>query len=101
MYQEVLNHRSVLVNAIIKASEKIRLYNDLSSNILNYIFIEGSKFAKLYPLRKNHRHLHNVPGRPVISNCGFYTENIFLFLEHHFQPHAQKVKLVLRTLIVL
>ena len=32
----------------------------------------------------------NVPGRPVISNCGFYTENISSFLDHHLQPIAQK-----------
>ena len=36
--------------------------------------------------------MHNVPGRPVISNCGFYTENISSFLDHHLQPIAQKVK---------
>ena len=35
--------------------------------------------------------MRNVPGRPVISNCGFYTENISSFLDHHLQPIAQKV----------
>ena len=35
--------------------------------------------------------MHNVPGRSVISNCGFYTENISSFLDHHLQPIAQKV----------
>ena len=33
----------------------------------------------------------NVPGRPIISNCGFYKENIFSFLDHHLQPISQKV----------
>ena len=33
-----------------------------------------------------------VLGRPVISNCGFYTENISSFLDFHLQPLAQKVK---------
>ena len=32
----------------------------------------------------------NVRGRPIISNCGFDTENISSFLDHHFQPIAQK-----------
>ena len=36
--------------------------------------------------------LYDVPGRPVISNCGFYTENISSFLDFHLQPLAQKVK---------
>ena len=33
----------------------------------------------------------SVPGRFIISNCGFYTENISSFLHHYFQPIAQKV----------
>ena len=33
-----------------------------------------------------------MPGRPVISNCGYYTENISSFLHYHLQPLAQKVK---------
>ena len=35
--------------------------------------------------------MHNIPGRPVISNCGFYTESISSFLDHHLQPAAQNV----------
>ena len=36
--------------------------------------------------------LHDVPGRPVISNCGYYTENISSFSDYHLQLLAQKVK---------
>ena len=36
--------------------------------------------------------LHDVPGRLVISNCGYYTENISSFLDYHLLPLAQKVK---------
>ena len=39
-----------------------------------------------------HKRLHNVPGRPVISNCGYYTENISSFLDFHLQPVSKKVK---------
>ena len=28
----------------------------------------------------------------MISNCGYYTENISSFLDYHLQPLAQKVK---------
>ena len=35
---------------------------------------------------------NDVPGRPVISNCGFYTENVSSFLDHHLQPFPQRVK---------
>ena len=33
-----------------------------------------------------------MPGRPVISISGHYTENISAFLEFHLKPLAQKVK---------
>ena len=92
VYEEVPNDPSVLVNTIIKALEKIRLRGDLSSDTLNYFVVEDPKFARFYLLPEIHKRLHNVPGRPVISNCGFYTENISSFLDYHFQPLAQKVK---------
>ena len=36
--------------------------------------------------------MHDIPGRPVISNCGFYTENISAFLGHQLKPIAIQVK---------
>ena len=92
VYEVVSNEPSVLVNTIIRALEKIRLRGDLSGDTLNYLVVEDPKFARFYLLPKIHKRLHNVPGRPVISNCGFYTENISSFLDYHLQPLTQKVK---------
>ena len=64
----------------------------MSSDNLNYFAVEDSKFARFYLLPKIHKHLHNLPGRPVISNCSFYSENISSFLGYHLQPLAQEVK---------
>ena len=36
--------------------------------------------------------MHKVPGRPALSNSGYYTENIFSFLDLDLQPQAQAVK---------
>ena len=72
------------------ALEKIRIRGDLSNDTINYFLVKDPKFATFYLLHKIHKRLH-VPGRPVISNCGFYTENISSFLDHHLQPIAQKV----------
>ena len=33
-----------------------------------------------------------MPGRPVISNSGFYTENISSIIEYHLKPLPQNVK---------
>ena len=92
VYEEVSNDSYVLVNTIIKALEKIRLRRDLSRDTLNYFADEDPKFARFYLLPKIHKRLQNVPGRPVILNCSFYTENISSFLDYHLQPLAQKVK---------
>ena len=82
VYEEVSNDSNVLVNTIIKALKKIRLRGDLSGDTLNYFVVEYPKFCRFYLLPKIHKHLHNVPGRPVNSNCGFCTENISSFLDH-------------------
>ena len=92
MYEDVPNDPNVLINSIMKALEKIRLRGDLSSDTLNYFLVKDPKFARFYLLPKIHKHLHDVPGRPVISSCCFYTENISSFFDHHLQPLAQRVK---------
>ena len=89
-YEEVPNDSSIVINTIVRALEKIRIRGDLPDDTLNYFLVKDPKFARLYLLPKIHKRLHNVPERTVISNCGFYTENISSFLHHHLQPIAQK-----------
>ena len=92
MYEQVPNDSSALANTLIKALEKIYLQGDLSKDTLDYFLVKDPKFARFYLLPKIHKRLHDVPGRPVISNCGYYTKNISSFLDYHLQPLAQKVK---------
>ena len=49
-------------------------------------------FSLIYLHPKSHKRLYNVPGRPVIWNCRYYTENISSFLDFYLQPIAKKVK---------
>ena len=71
----------------------------MSSDALNYFALEDPKFARIYLLPKIHKRLQNVPGRPIILNCSFYTENISSFLDYHLQPIAQKVKSYIKDTI--
>ena len=80
-----------LNNAIMRALEKISIQVDLSNDTLYYFLAKDPKFAGFYLLPKIRKRLHNAPDRPVISNCGSYTENISSFLDHPLQPIAQKV----------
>ena len=92
VYLEVPNDWSALVSTIFKSLEKIRKRGNLSQDTLNYFLVKDPKFARFYLLPKVHKRLYDVPGRTVISNCGFYTKNISSFLDFHLQPLAQKVK---------
>ena len=44
------------------------------------------KLGRFYLLPKIHKRLVNVPGRPVISDCGTVTEKISEFVDFHLQP---------------
>ena len=54
--------------------------------------VKDPKFTRFYLLPKIHKRLHDVPGQPVISNCGYDTENISSFLDFYLQPLAWEVK---------
>ena len=92
VYEEVTNDPSTLESTIFTALNKIRARGDLSADNLEYFFNKDPKFARFYLLPKIHKRLHNVPGRPVIYNCGYYTENISSFLDYHLQRLAKKVE---------
>ena len=46
--------------------------------------------GKFYLLPKIHKRLCNVPGRPIISNCGTPTDKVSEFLDHHLKPIMQE-----------
>ena len=92
VHEEVTNDPSTLESTIFNAVNKIRARGDLSVDNLEYFFNKDPRFARFYLLPKIHKRLQNVPGRLVISNCGYYTENISSFLDYHLQPLAIKVE---------
>ena len=76
VYMEVPNDSSAPVSTIFKSLEKITKRGELPQDTLNYFLVKDAKFARFYLLPEIHKRLYGIPGRPVISNCGFYTENI-------------------------
>ena len=64
----------------------------MKKETIKYFEVKDPKFARFSLLPKIQKRLTNVPGRPVTSNCGYYTENISAFLDFHLQPLAQTVK---------
>ena len=50
-----------------------------------YLLGNKHKLGRFYLLPKIHKRLSNVPGRPVISNCGTATERISEFVDFNIQ----------------
>ena len=70
-----------VISTIHQAIEKIRKRGELNADTIKYFMMKNPKLARFYLLPKILKRLHNVPGRPVIPNCGYYTENISSFLD--------------------
>ena len=92
VYDEVPDDPEPLISTIDRTIEKIRKRGDFKKETIKYFEVKDPQFARFYLLPKIHKRLNNVPGRPVISNCGYYTENISAFLDFQLQPLAQAVK---------
>ena len=63
--------------------QNLRSKGKMSDTRLKYFTYEDKKVSnlgKFYVLPKIHKRLHNVPGRPVILNCGTPTEKASEFL---------------------
>ena len=73
--------------------------NLISKKVLEYFTFpvkNAAKLATIYFLPKIHKRLFNVPGRPVISNCGAATEKVSEFVDHHLKPIMQQSETYLR-----
>ena len=81
-----------LQKMISKELHKIKDKKEIDSKTLDYLLINDPRLGRFYLLPKIHKRLFSVPGRPVISNCGYVTERISAFLDYHLQPLARKVK---------
>ena len=53
-------------------------------------FKKATNLGKLYLLPKILKHLFEVPGRPVTSNCGTLTENFFEILDSELKSVTQE-----------
>ena len=96
VYEEVSDDPEPLSSTIHRPKEKIRKRGDLKKETIKYFEVKDPKFARFYLLPKIHKRLNNVPGRPLIFNCSYYTKNISAFLGFHLQPLAQAVKLYIK-----
>ena len=91
VYREVKSDAEDHLMKVIKSVlRKVKNRRDISDETLDYFLVNNPRLGPFYILPKIHKILHNVPGRPVISNLSNYTENISSFLDFHLRLLAQK-----------
>ena len=96
VYRNVSNSENILPNlseVSNKMFSRLRRKDFIKENQLKYFTYEYKKarnFGKLYLLLRIHKRIFDVPGRPVISNCGTPTEKCSEFLDHHLKKVMQK-----------
>ena len=96
VYQEVSNGENIL-SKLAETSKKIFInfkkggyITEKQLKYFSYEYRQAKNFGKLYFLPKIHKWLHNVPGRPVISDCGALTEKCSQFLDYHLKLLMQR-----------
>ena len=73
-------------NTMFQSLRRKDLITEKELKYFSYQYKKLTNFGKMYLLPKIHKRLENVPGRPVISNCGIEIEKASEFLDHHLQP---------------
>ena len=68
---------------IAKELEPLLNMGYISPDNKKYLEVSKPRLGEFYLLPKIHKRLENVPGRPVISNCGTATDKISEFLDFH------------------
>ena len=83
-------------NKMFENLQRKSLIQERERNYFKFNFKKATNLGKLYLLPKIHKGLSNIPGRPVISNCGTPTEKVSEFLDHQLQPIMKQGNLYIK-----
>ena len=102
MYQEVQFNKQMLSNLVdtsknfFSGLKTKRFIAEKELKYFTYKYKNACNLGKMYLLPKIHKRLSDVPGRPVISNCGMPAEKVSEFLDYELKPVMQKSKSYIR-----
>ena len=97
VYRDVSNTENILSklsetsNRMFSSLKTRSFLTEKQMKYFIYEFKKATNLGKLYLLPKIHKRLHEIPGRPAISNRGSPTEKCSEFLDHHLKLITQKV----------
>ena len=96
VYQEVRNSE-IILSKLTEMSNKmfsgLKKKGYITEKQLKYFpneYRKAKNLGKLCFLPKILKSLHNVPGGPVILNCGTPTEKCSEYLDYHLKPLMQR-----------
>ena len=92
VYEEVKFDENILTGLVENSDTSFNylyIHRLISESLLKYFPYNFKKASNLYFLLKIHKRLANVPGKPVISNCGTPTEKVSEFLDFLLKPVMQ------------
>ena len=95
VYKEVKFNENVLTDLVEKSNKVFnrlyshRLMSESELKYFTYNFQKATNLGRLCFLPKIHKRLANVPGRPVISNCGTPPEKVSKYLDFLLKPVMQ------------
>ena len=73
-------------NKMFENLQRKSVIQEREKNYFKFNLKKSTNLGKLYLLPKIHESLSNVPGHPVILNCGTPTEKVSEFLDRQLQP---------------
>ena len=88
--EKMLQELAETSNSFFKNLKKKGSITEKELKYFSVEFKKATNLGKLYLLPKIHKRLFDVPGRPVISNCGTHTEKVSEFLDHVLKPVMQQ-----------
>ena len=84
VYEEVDRDPTVDLSNIIESRlQDLSVEDPGIEEVVEYLSSGGGNVGRFYLLTKIHKGLDRVKGRPVISDCGTFTEHISEYLDHH------------------
>ena len=85
------NPLSKVLDRVKEALQPLQDKGYISGKNVEYLVVPRPRLGCFYLLPKIYKRLENVPGRPVISNCGTSTGRVSEFLDFHIQPLVEGV----------
>ena len=84
-------------NHFLKSLKASGIISEKELQYFTYKYKKTTSLGKMYLLPKIHIRLYDVPGRPVISNCGTPTEKVSEILDHHLNQLCKRGNHISKT----